>query len=172
MNKCLLNERRTKMNILIYGAGVQGQFLAHALNKRDNNITILARGKTYESLQERGVRLKHFLQKKNSIDHFNYISELSETDQYDIIFVTMKYSEISFIVPVIAKINKYNKTFVGNKTKPQILRKSVLEESNRNKNISFRFLITVGNRDKTKTTILRSNARELKVSHIKAQIPF
>src|SRR5699024_7347940 len=78
-----------------------------------NNITILARGKTYESLQERGVRLKHFLQKKNSIDHFNYISELSETDQYDIIFVTMKYSDFYSVVPVLAKNITQNIIFVG-----------------------------------------------------------
>lgn len=33
------------MKILIYGAGVQGQFLAHALNTKDNDITMFARGK-------------------------------------------------------------------------------------------------------------------------------
>ena len=51
------------MNILIYGAGVQGQFLAHALNKRDNNITILARVRLTKTTRK-SVRLKHFLQKK------------------------------------------------------------------------------------------------------------
>lgn len=160
------------MNILIYGAGVQGQFLAHALNKRDNNITILARGKTYENLQERGVRLKHFLQKKNSINHFNYISELSETDQYDIIFVTMKYSDFYSVVPVLAKNITQSIVFVGNNTNPQKLRKTVLEQSNTDKNISFGFLMTGGNRDKTKTTVLRFNDGELKVSHLEGQIPF
>lgn len=172
MNKCLLTERRIKVNILIYGAGVQGQFLAHALNKHDNNITILARGKTYENLQERGVRLKHFLQKKNSIDHFNYISELSETNQYDIIFVTMKYSDFYSVVPVLAKNITQNIIFVGNNTNPQKLRKTVLEQSNTDKNISFGFLMTGGNRDKAKTTVLRFNAGELKVSYLEGQIPF
>ncbi|MFI9044727.1 2-dehydropantoate 2-reductase N-terminal domain-containing protein [Staphylococcus saprophyticus] len=38
------------MKILVYGAGVQGQFLAHALNTKENTVTMLERGKTLEQL--------------------------------------------------------------------------------------------------------------------------
>lgn len=40
------------MRILIIGAGVLGSNLAHSLRK-GNDITILARGNTYENLKEK-----------------------------------------------------------------------------------------------------------------------
>lgn len=40
------------MRILIIGAGVLGSNLAHCI-KKGNNITILARNKTYENLKNR-----------------------------------------------------------------------------------------------------------------------
>ena len=84
----------------------------------------------------------------------------------------MKYSDFYSVVPVLAKNITQNIIFVGNNTNPQKLRKTVLEQSNTDKNISFGFLMTSGNRDKTKTTVLRFNAGELKVSHLEGQIPF
>ena len=62
------------MKILIIGAGVLGSNLAHSI-KKDNNITILARNKTYEKLKNKGLIIKHKLKGK-TIDHFNIINKL------------------------------------------------------------------------------------------------
>lgn len=159
------------MNILIYGAGVQGQFLAHALNKPENNITILARGQTYNNLNDRGVVLNHYFQKRNTKEHFSYISELNETDHYDVIFVTMKYSDVYSVVPIIGKNVTQNIIFVGNNTNPHKLRETVLKQSKTSKNVSFGFLMTGGNRNDSTTTVIRFNAGELKVSHLEEKIP-
>ena len=61
------------MKILIIGAGVLGSNLAHSI-KKDNNITILARNKTYEKLKNKGLIIKHKLKGK-TIDHFNIINK-------------------------------------------------------------------------------------------------
>lgn len=46
------------MKILIIGAGVLGSNLAHSI-KKGNDVTILARGKTYENLKNNGLIIKH-----------------------------------------------------------------------------------------------------------------
>ncbi len=160
------------MNILIYGAGVQGQYLAHTLNKTDNNITLLARGENYKHLNKRGVVLNHYLQNKRTTDHFNYISHLGKNDNYDVIFVTMKYSDFYSVVPSIAQNISTNIIFIGNNTNPHKLRQTVLRQSITHKNISFGFLMTGGNRGDSATTVIRFNAGELKVSHLNGVIPF
>ena len=73
------------MKILIIGAGVLGSNLAHSL-KKNNEITILARNKTYENLKNNGLIIKHKLKRK-TVDHFNIINKLSDDDIYDVIFV-------------------------------------------------------------------------------------
>ncbi|MDW8564499.1 MULTISPECIES: ketopantoate reductase family protein [Staphylococcus] len=160
------------MNILIYGAGVQGQYLAYVLNQPENNITLLARGQNYNHLNNRGVVLNHYLQNKRTTDHFNYVSNLGKNDNYDVIFVTMKYSDFYSVVPSLAQNISTNIIFIGNNTNPHKLRQTVIQQSITSKNISFGFLMTGGNRTDSETTVIRFNAGELKVSNLNGVIPF
>ncbi|WP_440858355.1 ketopantoate reductase family protein [Staphylococcus shinii] len=160
------------MNILIYGAGVQGQYLAYVLNQPENNITLLARGQNYNHLNNRGVVLNHYLQNKRTTDHFNYVSNLGKNDNYDVIFVTMKYSDFYSVVPSLAQNISTNIIFIGNNTNPHKLRQTVIQQSITSKNIYFGFLMTGGNRTDSETTVIRFNAGELKVSNLNGAIPF
>jgi len=100
------------MRILIIGAGVLGSNLAHSI-KKGNDVTILARNKTYENLKNNGLIIKHKLGKK-SVDHFNVIDKLDENDIYDVIFVVSRFSSLDSIVKIIEKNKSKNIVFVGN----------------------------------------------------------
>ena len=100
------------MRILIIGAGVLGSNLAHSI-KKGNDVTILARNKTYENLKNNGLIIKHKLGKK-SVDHFNVIDKLDENDIYDVIFVVSRFSYLDSIVKIIEKNKSKNIVFVGN----------------------------------------------------------
>ncbi|MDT3967767.1 ketopantoate reductase family protein, partial [Staphylococcus saprophyticus] len=130
------------MKILIYGAGVQGQFLSHALNTKENTVTMLARGKTLEQ------------------------------DIYDVIFVTMKYSDFYNVVPTLAENKSQNIIFVGNNMNPKLLQKTLMQQSHHTKHITFGFLMTGGSREDNDTKILRFNAGELKVGNMYGDIAF
>ncbi|MDQ0195292.1 ketopantoate reductase [Paenibacillus wynnii] len=52
------------MRILVFGAGVLGSYLAHALVRGGNDITVLARGKRAEELNNDGVVVRHYFQRK------------------------------------------------------------------------------------------------------------
>ena len=100
------------MRILIIGAGVLGSNLAHSI-KKGNDVTILARNKTYENLKNNGLIIKHKLGKK-SVDHFNVIDKLEENDIYDVIFVVSRFSSLDSIVKIIENNKSKNIVFVGN----------------------------------------------------------
>lgn len=100
------------MRILIIGAGVLGSNLAHSI-KKGNDVTILARNKTYENLKNNGLIIKHKFGKK-TVDHFNVIDKLDENDVYDCIFIVSRFSSLDSIVKIIEKNKSKNIVFVGN----------------------------------------------------------
>lgn len=124
------------MKILIIGAGVLGSNLAHSL-KKCNDVTILARNKTYENLKNNGLIIKHKFGKK-TVDHFNIIDKLDEKDIYDIIFIVTRFSSLDSIVPIIENNKSKNIVFVGNNM-------SVEKYMNiKNKNVLFAFFMAAG----------------------------
>ncbi len=100
------------MKILIIGAGVLGSNLAHSI-KKGNDVTILARGKTYKNLKNNGLIIKHKLGKR-TVDHFNVINKLDEDDIYDVIFIVSRFSALDDIVAIVEKNKSKNVVLVGN----------------------------------------------------------
>lgn len=124
------------MRLLIIGAGVLGSNLAHSIRK-GNDVTILARNKTYENLKNNGLIIKHKLGKK-TIDHFNVIEKLEEDDIYDCIFVVSRFSSLDSIIPIIENNKSKNIVLVGNNI-------SVEKYMNiKNKNVLFAFFMAAG----------------------------
>ena len=124
------------MRILIIGAGVLGSNLAHSI-KKCNDVTILARNKTYENLKNNGLIIKHKLGKK-SVDHFNVIDKLDENDIYDVIFVVSRFSSLDSIVKIIEKNKSKNIVFVGNNMNAEKYMNI------KDKNILFAFFMAAG----------------------------
>lgn len=53
------------MRILVYGAGVLGCELAHALiQNKKNVVTLLARGEWKEMIDQKGLTIRHWVQRK------------------------------------------------------------------------------------------------------------
>ena len=127
------------MRILIIGAGVLGSNLAHSI-KKGNDVTILARNKTYENLKNNGLIIKHKLGKK-TVDHFNIIDKLDENDIYDVIFIAARFSALDSIVPIIENNKSKNIVFVGNNMTAE-------KYANiKDKNVLFAFFMAAGKKD-------------------------
>ena len=124
------------MRLLIIGAGVLGSNLAHFI-KKGNDVTILARNKTYENLKNNGLVIKHKFGHK-TIDHFNVIDKLEANDIYDAIFVVSRFSSLDSIIPIIENNKSKNIIFVGN---------NITAEKYMNikgKNVLFAFFMAAG----------------------------
>lgn len=124
------------MRILIIGAGVLGSNLAHSI-KKGNDVTILARNKTYENLKNNGLIINHKFGKK-TVDHFNVIEKLEENDIYDAIFVVSRFSSLDSIVPIIENNKSENVIFVGN----NITAEKYMDI--KGKNVLFAFFMAAG----------------------------
>lgn len=124
------------MRILIIGAGVLGSNLAHSI-KKGNDVTILARNKTYENLKSNGLIIKHKFGKK-TVDHFNVIDKLDENDIYDCIFIVSRFSSLDSIVKIIEKNKSKNIVFVGNNMNAEKYMNI------KDKNILFAFFMAAG----------------------------
>ena len=124
------------MKVLIIGAGVLGSNLAHSI-KKGNDITILARNKTYDNLKNNGLIIKHKF-KKTTKDNFNVINKLESNDIYDVIFVISRFSALDDIIPIIENNQSNNIIFVGNNICAE-------KYSNiKNKNVLFAFFMAAG----------------------------
>lgn len=124
------------MRILIIGAGVLGSNLAHSI-KKGNDVTILARNKTYENLKNNGLIIKHKFGKK-TVDHFNVIDKLDENDVYDCIFIVSRFSSLDSIVKIIENNKSKNIVFVGNNMNAEKYMNI------KDKNVLFAFFMAAG----------------------------
>ncbi|OWR32726.1 2-dehydropantoate 2-reductase [Saccharibacillus sp. O23] len=102
------------MKILVYGAGVLGGALAHILIQAGNEVTILARGRRAEQLEQDGLVIRHYVQRRTTVDRPAVVRSLEPGDRYDLIFTVMKYSDIEAILPALAANISEHLVMVGN----------------------------------------------------------
>lgn len=129
------------MRILVLGAGVLGCNLARDFYKAGKDVTLLARGDWGKSIKENGLKIKSQLSHITSTYRLNIIEELKTDDIYDIIFVCMRYTQLSSIVDLLNSNGSKNIVFVGNNTAAPSWAKLL-----GNKNIMFGFAVSAGSR--------------------------
>lgn len=130
------------MKILVFGAGVLGCNLARDLFKAKKDVIILARGKWAEEIKKNGLRIKDKFKPRMSISHIPVITELTPDDQYDVIFITLRYTQIESILDILRSNRTKNIVFVGNNVRAKDLSETLPE-----KNVLFAFASSAGHRE-------------------------
>ncbi|MCD8837179.1 MULTISPECIES: ketopantoate reductase family protein [Staphylococcaceae] len=133
------------MKILVYGAGVIGSYLAHTLINSGNEVTVLARGNRFKQLNEDGLKIEHYFQKKVTVDSPKIITTLPKEEYYDVIFVVMKYNQFFTVFDSLSENISENIVFVGNNANPKKMERE-LKIMAREKNIGFGFQTSAGKR--------------------------
>lgn len=99
------------MKILFYGAGIIGQIYATKLFKSNVDTTLLARGENYERLKNNGVTIYNVLTKEKIKVQIPLIRELKESDNFELIIVTVRLDQLESVKPSLAA-NKNCKTIL------------------------------------------------------------
>ena len=94
------------MKILIYGTGVIGSIYAAKLFEAKNDVTLLARGKRYESLQQNGIIIKEQLTGGKIMVHIPLVKQLATNDSYDLIIVTVRLDQITSVLADLKNNNE------------------------------------------------------------------
>lgn len=109
------NRRYLVMRILVYGAGVQGCQLAHSLAQNKKNVvTLLARGEWKEVIDQKGLTIRHMLQRKTTVDRMQTTDVLAPEDVYDLVFVTVQAGQLADVLPILKANRSQYFIFVGN----------------------------------------------------------
>ena len=135
------------MRVLVYGAGVIGCELAHVLQRRNNRVTLLARGAWKENLEKNGLVIYHYIQRKTTHDRFRIVDHLAKEEVYDIIFVTMQCNQIEKVLSSLAQNVSRYLVMVGNNPQPEKICRYMKEHATAPKEILFGFQTTGGRRE-------------------------
>ena len=138
------------MKVLVYGSGVIGSYLAHVLCSARNDVTVLARGRWREQLETHGLRIRHHLQRSQTLDHPKVIGDISEGGSYDVVFAVMPYNKIGAILEPLAAVRAPLVVLVGNNMNPAAMEKFILGGTVCEKQVLFGFQVTAGKRDMEK----------------------
>ncbi|SET09043.1 ketopantoate reductase family protein [Paenibacillus sp. NFR01] len=161
------------MKVLVYGAGIQGSLLAHVLVRANQDVTVLARGRRAEELRDSGLVIRHYLQFKTTVDPVKVIIDLEREDRYDVIFVTMKYTDFPQVLPALAQNCSENIILVGNNATASEMQAYLEAHSVKHKNVAFAFQISGGSRGDNRITAIRFNAGAMVVGVLGGgEIPF
>ncbi|MBA2681740.1 MAG: ketopantoate reductase family protein [Ktedonobacteraceae bacterium] len=147
------------MKILIYGAGVLGSYLAHALVRGGNDVTMLARGRRVEELTSDGIVIRHYLQRKTTVDKVQVIRTLRSDDVYDLLFVVMQYSDLQAILPALADNQSRHLVLVGNNADASVIQQYLKENSPVEKQVAFGFQYSGGRRENGRIICVRGGGR-------------
>ena len=130
------------MRILVYGAGVLGGNLANNLFRGKKNVTLLARGKWAETIEQNGLMVKNKFSLKTTASRLPVITELKPEDIYDVIFVVMRCTQLDSILDSLRANGTKNIVFVGNNARARHYA-GLLPE----KNVLFAFALSAGHRE-------------------------
>lgn len=130
------------MRILVYGAGVLGCNLARDFFKAGKDVTLLARGKWAETIKTNGLCIKNYVLPVKSTVRVPVVTELAPEDGYDVIFVTVRYTQFATILDTLRANKSKNVVFLGNNVRPEDLAAKLPE-----KNVLFAFASSAGHRE-------------------------
>ncbi|KGP78550.1 MULTISPECIES: ketopantoate reductase family protein [unclassified Paenibacillus] len=160
------------MNILVYGAGVLGSQLAQVLVRGGNDVTILARGKRAEELEREGIVIRHVFQFKTTVDPVRVTRTLEENDEYDLIFVVMKYNDFPSVLPILAANQSSNIVIVGNNPDARSMQIFLEENSKVEKRIAFGFQVSGGRRQEDRMLSIGGASGQMVIGGLDGEIAF
>lgn len=160
------------LNILVYGAGVQGSYLAHVLIRGGHDVTVLARGNRAEELEKEGLVIRHYLQRKTTVDPVRVIRTLEPGDAYDLIFVMMKYSDFRAVLPILANNDSRHIVLVGNNMDTYAMQDYLSKSGRSPKQVAFGFQTTAGTRTDGQVICIRGGHGQMVIGGLDGPITF
>ncbi len=158
------------MKILIYGAGVIGGQLCHALCACGNDVSVVARGAWAETLRRSGLRIHHYIQRKDTVDHPRVL-EGPGREHYDLVFAVMQYRQMERIVPDLAAVDSPIVVLTGNNLSACEMEAQIHVQSPAPKTVLFGFGSTAGTREDGRLTTVHAGDGRLTLGKTDAEVP-
>lgn len=134
--------------VLVFGVGVIGAYLTHALAEAGNTVTVLVREERARMLNENGLRNWHHLQRKETVDKVEAVTSI-EGRAFDAAFVVMPWHKMRAALPQICSIQTELLVLVGNDLSAQEFHDYICEHSEVT-SLLFGFQVSGGKKEETR----------------------
>ena len=161
--RCRYRQCGRNMKILVYGCGVIGSYLVHKLCEAGNDVTVAARGKWKETLETKGLMIRHKLSRKNTLDHPRVIDAAEETEAYDLVISVMQGQQQEHLLPILAKVNAPLVILVGNNPRAAQMEAELHSIAGDDRKILFGFQGTAGVREADQVTCVSPGSGSMTV---------
>lgn len=135
------------MKILVYGAGVLGCELVSTLCRGKAHVTLLARGAWKDTIDQRGLAVRHVLQLHTTQDQIPTVDHLEPHWVFDLIFVAVQANQLPEVLPELRANLSRHIVFIGNNAAPEETEQLLLTGTAVEKEVAFGFLSAAGHRD-------------------------
>lgn len=143
------------MRVLVYGAGVLGCELTHMLlQNKKNVVTLLARGEWKDTIDQKGLVIRHWAQCKTTVDKVRTIDTLAPDDCYDIVFVVVQAGQLPSVLPVLRANRSQYFVFVGNNPHARSTLAAMKRPTDK---IAFGFQSTAGRRERDRVVSVHAS---------------
>ena len=150
------------MRTVVCGAGALGCYLAHALVKAQNDVTVVARGAWGETIAREGITIRHVLQRRTTCDHVRVVGTLAEAGPADVVFAVMQQGQMLAALPELAAADAPLVVLVGNSLHVDE-ELAYLKEHAPEKTVLFGFQATAGRREADHVECARAGASGMTV---------
>lgn len=150
--------------VLVFGVGVIGAYLTHALAEAGNEVTVLVREDRAQMLNENGLQIWHHLQKKETVDKVEAVSSVTGR-AFDAAFVVMPWHKMRAALPQICEIQTELLVLVGNDLSAKEIHDTIREHSEV-KTLLFGFQISGGKKEKTRYVCERLGAVTMDIGQL------
>lgn len=157
------------MKVLVYGAGVIGCFLAHMLCRGENEVSLLARGKWREALEENGMVIRHSLQRKTTVDRPKIVGDAG-AEPYDAVFAVMQHQQMWDILDELARTASPLVVLVGNNLSAPEMERQIQEHAAAPKTVLFGFQGTAGRREGGRVVCARFNDGSMSIGGLHGEV--
>lgn len=138
----------SRPKVLVYGAGVLGCSIAHALCEAGQaEVSLLARGQWADSLERDGLCIRHVVQRRATCDRVHVVRELATGDAYDLVIVAVQAQQAPDALLALVRSRCEYIVFVGNDVDAAGLEARVHELAERPKECAFGFFSVGGRRE-------------------------
>lgn len=153
------------MRIPVYGCGVIGSLLVHALCTAGNEVTVISQGRWKEILSTDGLHLKHVLQHKETIDHPEVAEQVMGNVSWDLVFSVMQGWQQEALLDTLAGIHGKMLVLIGNNPLCQEMEKKIHGLTPEQK-VLFGFQSSAGVREEHAVKIFRAGKTGLTLGYV------
>ncbi|MBR3157722.1 MAG: L-2-amino-thiazoline-4-carboxylic acid hydrolase [Atopobiaceae bacterium] len=157
--------------LLVVGVGVIGSYLTQVLCEAGHDVCVVARGRWATTIERDGLRIRHYLQRKDTTCHPRVVRELPTGEHFDAAFVVMRQDQMVALAPELAALDTDLVVCVGNDLRVDEVEAAVRADGSGPRRVLFGFQGTAGHREADRAVVVRLGAWHLTVGPAAGEIP-